>query len=75
MANEGKIQIIPSEFKVDWTRWMENIKDWCLSRQIWWGHRIPAFKVIIPNLIDHPDASNPNHWIVARNYKEAIEKT
>lgn len=29
-----------------WFRWLENIRDWCISRQLWWGHRIPAFYVI-----------------------------
>ena len=37
------IRFFPSKFKNTYRHWMENIKDWCISRQLWWGHRIPAF--------------------------------
>ena len=37
------IQLIPAKFKNMYRHWMENIKDWCISRQLWWGHRIPAW--------------------------------
>jgi valyl-tRNA synthetase len=37
------IQLQPSKFKNTYRHWMENVKDWCISRQLWWGHRIPAF--------------------------------
>ena len=37
------VQLIPSKFKNTYRHWMENIKDWCISRQLWWGHRIPAW--------------------------------
>jgi valyl-tRNA synthetase len=37
------IQLIPSKFKNMYRHWMENIKDWCISRQLWWGHQIPAY--------------------------------
>ncbi len=37
------IQLYPSKFKNTYRHWMENIKDWCISRQLWWGHRIPAY--------------------------------
>jgi valyl-tRNA synthetase len=33
------------EFEAVWFRWLENIRDWCISRQLWWGHRIPAYYV------------------------------
>ena len=38
-----KTQIIPEKFEKVYFHWMENIKDWCISRQLWWGHRIPAW--------------------------------
>jgi len=38
-----KIKIIPSHWTKTYFEWMNNIKDWCISRQIWWGHRIPAW--------------------------------
>ncbi|MCT4793299.1 MULTISPECIES: valine--tRNA ligase [Exiguobacterium] len=40
---EDKINFIPQRFENTYVRWMENIRDWCVSRQLWWGHRIPAW--------------------------------
>jgi valyl-tRNA synthetase len=37
------IQLVPAKFKNTYRHWMENVKDWCISRQLWWGHRIPAY--------------------------------
>ncbi len=39
----GRIRIIPSQWEKTYFEWMRNIRDWCISRQIWWGHRIPAW--------------------------------
>lgn len=42
-VREGDIQFIPERFSKTYYNWMENIQDWCISRQLWWGHRIPAW--------------------------------
>ena len=42
-VKEGKIKFIPERFDKIYFNWMENIQDWCISRQLWWGHRIPAY--------------------------------
>ncbi len=42
-VNDGEINFHPAKFKNLYRHWMENIKDWCISRQLWWGHRIPAW--------------------------------
>lgn len=40
---KNKVEFIPKRFEKVLTRWMENVDDWCISRQLWWGHRIPAY--------------------------------
>jgi valyl-tRNA synthetase len=42
-VREGKTRIVPDRFAADYFRWMENIQPWCISRQLWWGHQIPAW--------------------------------
>lgn len=42
-VKEGKVKFVPERFNKIYYHWMENIKDWCISRQLWWGHRIPAY--------------------------------
>ena len=43
VVDEGEIKFVPERFSKTYTRWMENVHDWCISRQLWWGHRIPAY--------------------------------
>ncbi len=42
-VQDGRTRIVPSQWEIVFQEWMNNIKDWCISRQIWWGHRIPAW--------------------------------
>lgn len=42
-VRDGRIQIVPDHFEKVYFHWLENIQDWCVSRQLWWGHRIPAW--------------------------------
>ncbi|RMD93838.1 MAG: valine--tRNA ligase, partial [Calditrichaeota bacterium] len=56
-----EIKFHPSKFKNIYRHWMENVKDWCISRQLWWGHRIPAWYL--------PDGS----FVVAENEIQALE--
>ncbi|MFO7616481.1 MAG: valine--tRNA ligase [Bacteroidales bacterium] len=55
-----EVRLIPAKFKNTYRHWMENIKDWCISRQLWWGHRIPAWYL--------PDGQ----VVVARDAGEAL---
>ena len=43
VARSGELRIIPERFEKTYLNWMDNTRDWCISRQLWWGHRIPAF--------------------------------
>ena len=43
VVREGKVKFVPERFDKIYYNWMENIQDWCISRQLWWGHRIPAY--------------------------------
>ncbi|WP_026953399.1 valine--tRNA ligase [Algoriphagus mannitolivorans] len=57
---EDLIQLHPPKFKNMYRVWMENVRDWCISRQLWWGHRIPAF--YLPN----------GEFVVAKTAEEAL---
>ena len=59
-----KIKLHPAKFKNTYRHWMENVKDWCISRQLWWGHRIPAYF--------YGDNPGPNDFVVAENIEEAL---
>lgn len=64
-VESGRLTIEPSRFQNEWKRWFENSIDWCLSRQIWWGHQIPAF------LCSYEDKSI---WVAAHSQQEALQK-
>jgi len=58
----GDVQLHPAKFKNIYRHWMENIKDWCISRQLWWGQRIPAWYI-----------GKTNEFVVAARPEEALE--
>ncbi|XP_014212181.1 valine--tRNA ligase isoform X2 [Copidosoma floridanum] len=71
-VKSGELKIIPEQFKKTWYYWMEGIRDWCISRQLWWGHRIPAYFVSIQG--GNLDASDDDRWVSGRSEDEAKEK-
>ena len=62
------IQLYPAKFKNTYRHWMENVKDWCVSRQLWWGHRIPAYYIEAPL---NPPGGGTWGYVVALNEEEA----
>lgn len=47
VVRSGELKIIPQTSENEWYRWLEQPQDWCISRQLWWGHRVPAYFVMI----------------------------
>ncbi|KAL2602000.1 hypothetical protein AAZV13_10G201000 [Glycine max] len=66
-----RIEIIPKQYLADWKRWLENIRDWCISRQLWWGHQIPAWYVTLEDDVLREFGAYNDHWVVAKNEEEA----
>ena len=62
---DDDIQFYPPKYKNTYRHWLENIKDWCISRQLWWGHRIPAYYF--------NDADGKREFVVAENADEALK--
>lgn len=61
---EEKVNFVPDRFEKTYLRWMENIRDWCISRQLWWGHRIPAWyhKETGEVYVDHEPPADIENW-------------
>lgn len=64
-VRSGQVRIIPDRFNKVYFQWMENLHDWCVSRQIWFGHRIPAWRC--PQMHWHVTADEPVHLTVIRH--------
>jgi len=65
-VRHGELRITPSEHEKTWYRWLDNIRDWCVSRQLWWGHRIPAYYLKL--------RGEPAGEVVAATREEALAK-
>jgi valyl-tRNA synthetase len=68
-VRDGDLTILPKEQEKTWFQWLDNIRDWCVSRQLWWGHQIPAWfatKKGEDDVTKH-DMGYNDRWIVARN--------
>ena len=71
-VEDGEIKIRPASSEKYYLHWMNNIQDWCLSRQLWWGHQIPAYFVNIES--DDVERSEEELWVTGRTDEEASEK-
>jgi valyl-tRNA synthetase len=66
-VEDGRIKIRPDTADRSYKRWMKNIQPWCLSRQLWWGHQIPAYNVKI-------EGEDLDEWVTGRTEEEAQKK-
>ncbi|MCC5944477.1 MAG: valine--tRNA ligase [Bernardetiaceae bacterium] len=62
-VEQDEVQLHPAKFKNTYRHWMENVRDWCISRQLWWGQRIPAYYY----------SEGENDFVVAATVEEALE--
>jgi valyl-tRNA synthetase len=62
VVKQGRVKFVPERYERTYLEWMENIRDWTISRQLWWGHRIPVW------------TTESGEYIVARSEAEALEK-
>jgi valyl-tRNA synthetase len=75
-VRDGSLKILPAEHERTWFYWLENIRDWCVSRQLWWGHQIPAWFAYKKGEtgVDKNSMENNDRWIVSRTEEEALLK-
>ncbi|KAG0173418.1 AP-1 adaptor complex sigma subunit Aps1 [Apophysomyces sp. BC1034] len=68
-VTDGKLKIAPKVSEGDWFRWLGNIQDWCISRQLWWGHRVPAYFVHIEGQSN--DHNDNEYWVSGQDEESA----
>ena len=71
-VEDGKIKIRPETAEKNYFAWMRSINDWCLSRQLWWGHQAPAYFIDIEG--EPGDKSDGERWVAGRTWEEAESK-
>ncbi|PAA55654.1 hypothetical protein BOX15_Mlig030791g2 [Macrostomum lignano] len=72
-VESGELQLIPEYHNRVWREWLSNCRDWCISRQLWWGHQVPAW---LPLIDGKPaggcDPNSGDSWLIGRNHDEAM---
>ncbi|KAJ3336546.1 hypothetical protein HDU93_002610 [Gonapodya sp. JEL0774] len=68
-VRDGSLKIQPISSEKEWFAWLQNIQDWCISRQLWWGHRVPAYLVKVDG-----QSTAGETWVSAHSKEEALKK-
>ncbi|KAI7871024.1 valyl-tRNA synthetase [Spinellus fusiger] len=66
-VNNGDTTLYPNYHVQEWNRWLDSIQDWCVSRQLWWGHEVPAYQLHLKDQL----VRDRELWVVAKNEAEA----
>ncbi|KAL6949099.1 valine--tRNA ligase [Hanseniaspora vineae] len=77
VVKNGEITITPKSSEAEYFHWLENIQDWCISRQLWWGHRCPVYFINIEGTSDEENAlrrTQDKHWVAGKTEEEARGK-
>uniref|UniRef100_A0A671VIJ0 Valine--tRNA ligase, mitochondrial n=1 Tax=Sparus aurata TaxID=8175 RepID=A0A671VIJ0_SPAAU len=69
-VDDGQLEIIPHLYTKTWKNWLSGISDWCISRQLWWGHQVPAYQVELLNSTDKQE----EQWVWGRSEDEARQR-
>uniref|UniRef100_A0A8C9SP64 Valine--tRNA ligase, mitochondrial n=1 Tax=Scleropages formosus TaxID=113540 RepID=A0A8C9SP64_SCLFO len=69
-VDDGELELIPHLHHKTWRNWLSSISDWCISRQLWWGHQIPAYRVSFPGSTD----ADTEQWVWGKSEAEASER-
>ena len=69
VVRNGELKIVPADHEKTWFHWLDNIRDWCVSRQLWWGHQIPAWFATKKGEtgVLKTDMKSNDRWVVARS--------
>lgn len=72
VVRDGQITITPKSSEAEYFHWLGNIQDWCISRQLWWGHRCPVYFINIEG--EEHDRIDGDYWVAGRSMEEAEKK-
>ncbi|KOG99587.1 valine--tRNA ligase [Saccharomyces eubayanus] len=72
VVKDGQITITPKSSEAEYFHWLGNIQDWCISRQLWWGHRCPVYFINIEG--EEHEGIDGNYWVAGKTLEEAEKK-
>ncbi|KJH48795.1 valine--tRNA ligase [Dictyocaulus viviparus] len=74
-VESGELKLIPDYHVATWNRWLQSSRDWCISRQLWWGHRIPAYFITFTDgKTPNGDPCDDRYWVSAHSEDIALQK-